>query len=146
MAEIKKYEEEKTKKPKALTCIHAALSDAIFSRIMTCETAKQAWDKLNEEFEGSDRVKIVKLLTLKREFEMFKMKEFESIKDYSTKVMELVNQMRLFGEDLIDQKVVKKIMISVTDKFKAKIAPIEESCDLKTLLIFKLISKLDVHE
>ena len=55
---------------------------------------------MKEEFEGSDRVKTMKLLTLKHEFEMFKMKESESIKDYSTKVMELVNQMRLFGEDL----------------------------------------------
>ena len=58
---------------------------------MTCETPKQAWDKLKEEVEGSEGVKIVKLLTLKCEFEMFKMKESESIKYYSTMVMELVN-------------------------------------------------------
>lgn len=32
----------------------------MFTRIMACETAKEAWDKLKEEFEGSDRVKSVK--------------------------------------------------------------------------------------
>ena len=46
---------------------------------------------MKEEFERSDRVKIVKLVTLKHEFEMFKMKELELVKDPMTKVMELVN-------------------------------------------------------
>ena len=54
--------------------------------------------------------------------------------------------MRHFGEDLVDQNVVEKIMISVTNKFKAKIVAIEESCDLKSFLIVELVSKLDVHE
>ena len=74
IAQLMKHEEELTKKPKALTCIHSAVSEAIFARIMACETPKQAWEKLREKFEGSDHVKAVKLLTLKREFEMLKMK------------------------------------------------------------------------
>ncbi|KAF2314609.1 hypothetical protein GH714_027926 [Hevea brasiliensis] len=91
LAQIKKYEEDKAKKNKALTCIHSAMTDATFFRIMACETANEAWDKLKEEFEGSDRVKSVKLLTLKRKFEMLKIKESKSVKDYSTKLMDLVN-------------------------------------------------------
>lgn len=31
------------------------LSDVIFSRIMASASAKEAWDKLNEEFHGSDK-------------------------------------------------------------------------------------------
>lgn len=42
---------------------------------MACETSKEAWDKLKEEFEGSDRVKAFKLLTLKMEYEMLKRKK-----------------------------------------------------------------------
>ncbi|KAF3445416.1 hypothetical protein FNV43_RR10592 [Rhamnella rubrinervis] len=34
--QIRQHEEEKSKKPKALSCIHAALSDSIFSRIIDC--------------------------------------------------------------------------------------------------------------
>ena len=74
----------KAKKPRALTYLHSAVSDIIFTRIITCESPKEVWDKLKEEFEGSDRVKAVKLLTLKREFEMLKMNEGEIIKDYSS--------------------------------------------------------------
>ncbi|GKC07333.1 hypothetical protein Tco_0998943 [Tanacetum coccineum] len=88
---------------------------------------KAVWDKLQETFEGTDRVKVVKLLTLKREFELLRMKDNELVKDYSARMMDMVNQMRLHGEVVKDQKVVEKIMICVPPKFEAKISAIEES-------------------
>ena len=69
---------------------------------MDLETPKQIWDKLKEEFEGSDRTKVVKLLMLKKEFELIKMKENKTIKDYSSRIMDVVNQRRLLGEALTD--------------------------------------------
>ncbi|KAF3681948.1 putative LRR receptor-like serine/threonine-protein kinase-like [Capsicum annuum] len=42
-----------TRSPRTLTSRHSSLTVVIFSRIMACETAKEAWDKLNEEFEGT---------------------------------------------------------------------------------------------
>lgn len=87
VAQMKIYEDGKSKKVKALTCLHSAYSDVIFTRIIACETPKEAWEKLKEEFDGSDRVKTVKLLTLKREFEMLRMKEEDFVKEYSAKLM-----------------------------------------------------------
>ncbi|KAL6312714.1 hypothetical protein AAG906_024672 [Vitis piasezkii] len=95
VVQMKAYEEKKLKKDKAITCLHSGLADHIFTKIMDLETPKQVWDKLQGEFEGSNRVKIVKLLTLKREFEFMKMKDNESVKDYSSRLMDVVNQMRL---------------------------------------------------
>ena len=59
--DIRKYDELVTRSPKALTCLHSAVSEVIFTRIMFLETTKEVWDKLKEEFEGSDRVKAVRL-------------------------------------------------------------------------------------
>ncbi|KAL6312737.1 hypothetical protein AAG906_015169 [Vitis piasezkii] len=136
VAQMKAYEEEKLKKDKAITCLHSGLADHIFTKIMDLETPKQVWDKLQGEFEGSDRVKIVKLLTLKREFELMKMKDNKSVKDYSSRLMDVVNQMRL----------LEKIMVSVPQKFEAKISTIEATCDLQSLTIAELTSKLHVKE
>ena len=94
IAQMKQHEEEKMKRDNAVTCLHSALTDSVFTSIMHLETAKEIWDELKERYEGSERVKNVKMLTLKREFEMLKMKESESVKDYSSKLSELVNQMR----------------------------------------------------
>ncbi|RVW82648.1 Retrovirus-related Pol polyprotein from transposon TNT 1-94 [Vitis vinifera] len=146
VAQMKAYEEEKLKKDKAITCLHSGLTDHIFTKIMNLETPKQVWDKLQGEFEVSERVKTVRLLTLKREFELMKMKDDESVKDYSGRLMDVVNQMRLLGEAFTDQKVVEKIMVSVPQEFEAKISAIEESCDLQTLTIVELTSKLHAQE
>ena len=62
---------------------------------MDFETLKQVWDKLKEEYEGGDRVKKVKLLTLNREFELMKMKDNKMLKSHINKLMDVVNQRRL---------------------------------------------------
>ncbi|TXG59015.1 hypothetical protein EZV62_016844 [Acer yangbiense] len=146
IAQIKQHEEEKMKRDKAVTCLHSALTDSIFTSIMHLETAKEIWDEVKERYEGSERVRNVKMLTLKREFEMLKMKESESVKDYSSKLSELVKQMRLYGETVEDYKVVEKMLISLPKKFEAKVTAIEESCDLKKLTISEMISKLQAQE
>ncbi|XP_021607686.1 uncharacterized protein LOC110611601 [Manihot esculenta] len=81
LAQFKYHNDECSKKFKALTFIHQSVSDAIFPRILGAQTAKEAWDKLRDEFQGSERVRSVKLLTLKREFEMLRMKEGETINE-----------------------------------------------------------------
>ncbi|TXG68351.1 hypothetical protein EZV62_003286 [Acer yangbiense] len=146
IAQIKQHEEEEMKRDKAVTCLHSALKDFVFTSIMHLETAKEIWDELKERYEGSERVRNVKMLTLKREFEMLKMKESESVKDYSSKLSELVNQMRLYGETMEDYKVVEKMLISLPEKFEAKVAAIEESCDLKKMTISEMVSKLQAQE
>lgn len=116
------------------------------SCIKHLETAKQIWDELNERYGGDERVRSIKLLTLKREFEMLKMKENESVKEYTSKLSHLVNQMRLYGEVVHDCKVVEKMLISLPEKFEAKVAAIEESCDLKKLTISEMVCKLQAQE
>uniref|UniRef100_A0A6N2LLD4 RRM domain-containing protein n=1 Tax=Salix viminalis TaxID=40686 RepID=A0A6N2LLD4_SALVM len=113
---------------------------------MDLETPKLIWDKLQGEFEGSSRVKTVRILVLKREFELMKMKYAESVKEFSGRLMDVVNRMRLLGKVIEDQKVVEKMMVSLPQKFEAKISAIEESCDLNTLSIAELTSKLLVQK
>nr|GEV01064.1 retrovirus-related Pol polyprotein from transposon TNT 1-94 [Tanacetum cinerariifolium] len=132
--ELRTYDIESLKKDKALTCLHSGIADQIFTSIMDLETPKAVWDKLQETFEGTDRVKAVGLLTLKREFELLRMKDDELVKDYSARMMDVVNQIRLHGEVVKDQKLVEKMMISVPPKFEAEVSAIEESCDLDTLM------------
>jgi len=124
IAQMKAHEEEKLKNDKAITCLHSGLADHIFTKIMNLESPKQVWEKVQVEFEGSNRVKTVRLLALKREFELMKMKDNESVKDYSGILMDVVNQMRLIGKTFEDHKVVEKIMMSVPQKFEAKISAI----------------------
>lgn len=57
IVQMKEHIEEVAKSYKAVSCIHSAVTDTIFTRIMACETAKGAWDKLKEEFQGLNRTR-----------------------------------------------------------------------------------------
>ncbi|KAF2302363.1 hypothetical protein GH714_034947 [Hevea brasiliensis] len=97
LAQIKNHNEESMKKFKALTCIQTVVSDSIFTRIMACETAKEAWDKLKEEFQGSERTIQMRVLNLRREFENLKMKDSDTIQEFTDRLLKVVNQIRMLG-------------------------------------------------
>ena len=43
-----------------------------------------------------------------------KMKDVESVNDYSGRLMDVMNQMGLLGKVIEDQKVLEKMMVSLT--------------------------------
>ncbi|KAL4309450.1 hypothetical protein GQ457_01G023190 [Hibiscus cannabinus] len=120
LAQLKAYNEDLLKKDIALTCINSRLAYHIFTSIMDLETPKSVWNKLKEIHKGGDKVKKTKLLTLKIDFSILQMKADELIKDFSNRLMDVVNQIRLYGENIPDAKVVEKVMISVPKKLKQK--------------------------
>ncbi|KAF3665915.1 putative serine carboxypeptidase-like 19-like [Capsicum annuum] len=77
---------------------------------------------------------------------IYRMKEGDTVKEYSGKLLEIVNKIRLFGETFPDSKMVEKMMIRLPAGFESKISAREESCDLKTLSVAEMISKLQAQE
>ena len=138
--------EETTKKFKALSALHAGVSDVIFIRIMACTTAKEVWDKLKEEFQGSVRTRQMQVLNLKRDFEGLRMKDSEMLKEFTDRLLKVVNQIRILGEDLSDKRVVEKVLVSLPERFEAKISSLEESRDLNQISLAELINALQATE
>ena len=143
--QIKAHEEEKAKAPRTLSYIHAAIADSIFTRIMACETLKEAWDKL-KMYMGSDRTRQMQVLNLKREFEVLRMKENESIKEYADRLMVVVNKIRLLGEDLTHQRVVEKVLVSLPKRFESKISSLEDSKDISKISLSELVHVFQAQE
>ncbi|KAL0387090.1 UNVERIFIED_CONTAM: Retrovirus-related Pol polyprotein from transposon RE1 [Sesamum radiatum] len=132
-AEKGKLENKKAKDSEALYYIQTAVADHIFPRISVATSAKEAWSILQKEYQGSAKVRIIKLQTLRRDFENMKMKDSETIDEYYTKVRELVNQLKAYGEDIPEKRVVEKLLISVTEKYDPIVTTIEETKDITTL-------------
>jgi hypothetical protein len=66
------------------------------------------------------------------------MKDFDSIEQFTYRVIDLVNQIRQNGDELADQKVVDKVIRSFPRKFDAIVVVIEESKDLTTYSVDEL--------
>ena len=102
--------ESRRKDEKALSLIEAAMVETIFPKIAAAYYANEAWDILKTNFEGIDKVQVVKLQNIRREFENLQMKENESIVDYSSRTSNLINQFKSNGEDYQEQRIVEKIL------------------------------------
>ena len=68
-----------------------------------------------------------------------RMKDNESIKEYVDRLMEVVNKIRLLGEDLTDQRVVEKVLVSLPERFESKISSLEDSKDLTKISLAELV-------
>lgn len=77
--------------------------DACSSRQWMPKVLKRS---VQEEFQ--ENVKVLKLQTLRHEFQLLNMRESEIIKDYYSRIEEIVGQMRDVGKILTTKKLSRK--------------------------------------
>jgi hypothetical protein len=138
--------EQRKRENKAMFWIQNSVDDSIFSKITGVVTSKQTWDILQIAYQGTDRVKTVKLQTLRTHFETLKMTKSEDVDKFMTRVMGIVNQIRLTGEDIPDQRIVEKVRRSLPKKFEMVVTAILESKDLSNFSTDELMGSLLTHE
>ncbi|KAA0036683.1 Retrovirus-related Pol polyprotein from transposon TNT 1-94 [Cucumis melo var. makuwa] len=88
----------------------------------------------------------MRVLNLIREFKLQKMKETESIKEYSVKLLDIANQIRLLGSEFKDSRIVEKILVSVPEKFEASISALEHTKDLTQITLAEILNALQAQE
>ncbi|XP_050242378.1 uncharacterized protein LOC126691373 [Quercus robur] len=138
--------DQKKKDKKALFLLYQWVNESTFEKIAKAESSKEAWKFLGIFFKGIDCVKRVRLQTLRAEFEVIHMKDGETISDYFSQLLVIVNRLKSNGESIEDVRVVEKILRSLANKFEHVVVAIEESKDFETLSIDELMRSLQVHE
>ncbi|XP_074351735.1 uncharacterized protein LOC141690878 [Apium graveolens] len=109
---------------------------------MGCDTPKEAWTKIKEEFEGNQQTKLMQILKLNKEFEIMRMKSNEGVKEYGSRLMSIVNQIKLLGGDFSSQRVVDKLLVTLPERYETKIYSLEDTKDLSKLTVSELINSL----
>ncbi|KAL9441321.1 hypothetical protein AB3S75_019910 [Citrus x aurantiifolia] len=74
------------------------------------------------------------------------MKIRKGVSEYFSRVLSVVNKMRIYREQMHDVTMVEKILRSLSEKFNYIVCSIEESKDIDKLSVDKLESSLIVHE
>ncbi|RDX83506.1 hypothetical protein CR513_35566, partial [Mucuna pruriens] len=140
MTDARKTEIEglRLKDLKAKNYLFQAINRPILETILCKDTSKDIWDSMKKKYQGSARAKRQQLQTLRSEFETLHMKSGESVADYFSRTMAIVNKMPIHGDKMEDITIVEKILRSMTPKFNFVVCSIEEAHDIKELSIDEL--------
>lgn len=96
--------------------LFALIEKTILKTIMKKDTSKDLWESIESKYQGNERIQSALLQRLKMNFEVLEMKEGETISEYFSRVMLVVNDMRNLGEEMSDSKVVENILKTLVEK------------------------------
>ncbi|XP_070009887.1 uncharacterized protein [Nicotiana sylvestris] len=116
------------------------------NRISSCETAKEIWKALQTTHEGTTQVKQSKIDMLTTEYELFRMKDDESIQDMHTRFTFIINELHSLGETIPRNKLVRKFLSILPSSWERKVNAITEAKDLQELTIDELVENLKTYE
>ncbi|RDX75364.1 hypothetical protein CR513_44760, partial [Mucuna pruriens] len=77
----------------------------------------------------------MQVLNLVKEFELQKIKEFETIKEYLDKLLGIANKVRLLGTNFADSKIVQKILVTILERYETSITFLEDTKDLSKITL-----------
>ncbi|XP_070047102.1 uncharacterized protein [Nicotiana tomentosiformis] len=117
-----------------------------YNRISACQSAKEIWEALQIAHEGTTQVKQSKIDMLATEYELFRMKDDESIQDMHTRFTSIINGLHSLGEIIPRNKLVRKILRVLPSSWESKVNAITEAKDLQKLTIDELIVNLKTYE
>ena len=124
---------------RALNALFSVVTNEEFKKISSTETAKEAWTILQTTYEGTKAVKDLKLQRLTTSFEEIKMEEDESFNEFYAKLNDIVNLAFNLRKTIPESKIVRKVLISLFERFHAKITAIEESKDIDKIPLLELV-------
>lgn len=87
-------------------------------------------------------VEVFKLKMLTTDFKNIKMHENQNFYFFCSKLSDIVNSSFNLEEPILDSKVVRKILRSFLERFRPKVTIIEESKDIDSIRIDKLVSSI----
>jgi len=109
-------------------------------------TTKAMFAYLSAKYEGNKKVREAKALMLVHQYELFNMKDDESIKEMYSTFQTLVTGLQILKKSYVVSDHVSKILRSLPARWRPKVTAVEEAKDLNTLSVEDLVSYLKVHE
>ncbi|XP_033510259.1 uncharacterized protein [Nicotiana tomentosiformis] len=98
-----------------------------YNRISACQFAKEIWEALQTTHEGTTQVKQSKINMLTTKYELFRMKDDESIQDMYTRFTSIINELHYFGEIIPRNKLVRKVLSVLPSSWESKVNVITEA-------------------
>ncbi|KAD4385432.1 hypothetical protein E3N88_25600 [Mikania micrantha] len=106
------------------------------------EYATDVWETIRVRYLGAERIQKAHLQTLRSELEMLKLKDNETIDEFSGKLNGILIKFKNLGSTLEDKVIVRKLLNSVPKKFIQIVAAIEQYSEIDTMPFEEAVGRL----
>ncbi|KZV36305.1 hypothetical protein F511_21418 [Dorcoceras hygrometricum] len=118
----------------------------MFSKIKTCATSKEIWEKLTQICEGNDDTKENKLTVAQQKYESIKMREGETMAEFDERFNTVVIELTSIGKEYSNRELALKVMRALPREWDVKTMAMRESKDLNKLELHDLFANLKAYE
>ncbi|GKD76827.1 hypothetical protein Tco_1339448 [Tanacetum coccineum] len=126
--------------------IYNALPRKEYERIFMCNTSKEIWKTLLITHQGNSQVKDNKIDLLVQQYEQVVIFKDELIDSDFARFNTIISSLKALDEGYSSKNYVRKFLRALHPKWRAKVMAIEESKDLTSLSLDKLIGNHKVYE
>lgn len=131
----------------ARALLFQSIPEHLILQVGNISTSKEVWEAIKSRHVGADRVREARLQTLMDEFSRMRMKETDTIDDFSGKLAEISSKSSALGEVIEESKLVKKFLQSLPrTKFIHITAALEQFLDLNTISFEDIVGRLKAYE
>ncbi|KZV23601.1 hypothetical protein F511_12736 [Dorcoceras hygrometricum] len=118
----------------------------MFSKIKTCATDKEIWEKLTQICEGNDETREKKLIVAQKMYESIKMREGETMAEFDERFSAVVIELTSLGKEYNNRELALKVMRALPREWDVKTMTMREYKDLNKLELHVLFAKLKAYD
>ncbi|KZV29017.1 hypothetical protein F511_43999 [Dorcoceras hygrometricum] len=126
--------------------LYKTLDKNMFSKIKTCATTKDIWEKAEHKYVGNDETKENKLTVAQQKYESMKTKDGETMTEFDERFNAVVIELTSLGKEYSNRELALKVMRALPREWDVKTMAMRESKDLNKLELHDLFANLKAYE
>ncbi|XP_048635027.1 uncharacterized protein LOC125608636 [Brassica napus] len=130
----------------ARALLFQSIPETLILQIRNLETEKEIWEAIKSRNVGAERVREAKLQTLMDDFNRLKMKETETIDEFSGKLAEMTARSTSLGENIEEPTMVKKFLVSRGRTYEERIKGDDQQEDQGNKLMYANLYSPDAQD
>ena len=134
------------KNAKVKNILHNSLDEVLSNRVITCKTAKEIWDALEVQCQGTKAIKKNRRALLIQEYEQFEAKADESLTEVYDRFLSLLNELSLVGKVYDYEDSNTKFLRALSEDWDTQTSIIRHQYDLNEISLDEIYGMLKTHD
>ncbi|KAK1394768.1 hypothetical protein POM88_013824 [Heracleum sosnowskyi] len=134
------------REPKIKNILHSSLDAVMSNRVIACKSAKEIWDTLETQCQGSASVKKNRRALLIQEYEQFDARPDESLTNLYDRFLTLLNSLYLVDKEYETEDSNTKFLRALPEEWDTQTSIIRHQYDLNTVSLDEVYGMLRTHD